>query len=244
MTTTAKITEFDFATGRVLAGKYEVIERLGKGWEGEVYRLRELATSIERAAKFFYPHRNVGDRTIKFHARKLARLAQCPILIRYYTHDQIRYRGHTVKFLVSELFEGEQLAHFIKRQPRKRLTPFEGLHLLHTLASGLEQIHEVGEYHGDLHDGNIMIQRRGIHFDVKLVDLYRWHGTAAENIREDVIDMIRVFYDAVGGKKVYASLPPEVKWICAGLKRSLITQRFRSAGDLRWHLEHMHWESM
>ena len=50
-----RIDEFEFARGRVLAGKYEVIERLGKGWEGEVYRLRELATGIERAAKFFDP---------------------------------------------------------------------------------------------------------------------------------------------------------------------------------------------
>ena len=219
-----RIDEFGFARGRVLAGKYEVLERLGKGWEGEVYRLREVATGVERAAKFFYPHRNIGDRTMKFHARKLARLSQCPILIRYFTHDQIKFRGHVVKFLVSELFEG--------------------LHLLHALAGGLEQIHEVGEYHGDLHDGNIMVQRSGIFFDVKLVDLYRWHGTATENIREDVCDVIRVFYDIVGGQRVYKTLPAEVKWICGGLKRSLILKRFRTAGDLRWHLEHMNWESL
>ena len=244
MSPSEHVTEFGFARGRVLAGKYEVLERLGKGWEGEVYRLREVATGVERAAKFFYPHRNIGDRTMKFHARKLARLSQCPILIRYFTHDQIKFRGHVVKFLVSELFEGEQLAQFIARQPRKRLTLFEGLHLLHALAGGLEQIHEVGEYHGDLHDGNIMVQRSGIFFDVKLVDLYRWHGTATENIREDVCDVIRVFYDVVGGQKVYKSLPPEVKWICGGLKRSLILKRFRTAGDLRWHLEHMHWETL
>lgn len=238
-----RIEQFDFARGRILAGKYEVIERLGKGWEGEVYRLGEVATGVERAAKFFYPHRNLGDRTMKFHARKLARLAHCPILIRYYTHDEIRYRGHVVKFLVSELFEGEQLEHLVQRQPRKRLSLFEGLHLLHALAGGLEQIHEVGEYHGDLHEGNIMVKRAGIDFDVKLVDLYRWHGSAGKNIREDVCDVIRVFYDAVGGQKHYRTLPPEVKWICAGLKRTLIVQRFRTAGDLRWHLEHMHWDS-
>lgn len=240
----ARINAFDFAPGRTLAGKYEVLEQLGHGWEGEVYRIRELATGIDRAAKFFYPHRNIGDRTIRFHARKLARLADCPILIRYFTHDQVRTRGHVVKFLVSELFEGEQLEHFVARQPRKRMTIFEGLHLLHSLAGGLEQVHEVGEYHGDLHLANIMVQRSGIDFHVKLIDMYRWHGTAGENIREDVCDVIRVFYDAIGGAKVYKSHPPEVKWICAGLKRSLILKRFRTAGDLRYHLETMEWESM
>lgn len=239
-----KIDAFDFVTGRTLGGKYEVIEQLGTGWEGEVYRIRELATGVERAAKFFYPHRNISDRTIKFHARKLARLATCPILINYHTHDQIRFRGHVVKFLVSELFEGEQLEQFVARQRKKKLTVFEGLHLLHTLAAGLEQIHEVGEYHGDLHPANIMVQRRGIDFDIKLIDMYRWHGSAGSNIREDVCDVIRVFYDAIGGRAAYAKHPPEVKWICAGLKRSLILKRFRTAGDLRWHLENMEWESM
>jgi len=240
----ARISAFDFTPGRNLGGKYEVIEQLGTGWEGEVYRISESATGIERAAKFFYPHRNIGDRTIKFHARKLARLSKCPILINYHTHDQIRFRGHLVKFLVSELFEGEQLAHFLNRQPRKRLTVFEGMHLLHALAGGLEQVHEVGEYHGDLHAANIMVQRRGINFDLKLIDMYRWHGTAGENIREDVCDVIRVFYDAIGGAKAYGAHPKEVKWICAGLKRSLILKRFRTAGDLRWHLENMEWETL
>lgn len=239
-----RIDEFAFQPGRVLANKYEVLERLGKGWEGEVYRIEEIATGIERAAKFFYPHRNLGDRTMKFHARKLARLSSCPILIRYVTHDQVVFRGHKVKFLVSELFEGEQLAHFLARQPKERLTFFEAMHLLHALAGGLEQIHEFGEYHGDLHHGNIMVQRSGIRFDVKLVDLYRWHGTANENIREDVFDMIRVFYDMIGGAKAYKTHPPEIKWICAGLKRSLIAKRFRTAGDLRYHLETMDWETM
>jgi hypothetical protein len=228
----------------VLAGKYEVLERLGKGWEGEVYRIEEITTGVERAAKFFYPHRNLKDSTMKFHARKLARLHQCPILIRYVTHEAVRFRGHTVKFLVSELFEGERLDHFLARQPKKRLSVYEGLHLLHALAGGLEQIHEVGEYHGDLHSGNIMVQRSGITFDVKLVDLYRWHGTAVENIREDVFDVIRVFYDLIGGQKAYAKHPPEVKWIVAGLKRTLIQRRFRTAGDLRYHLETMEWDSM
>ncbi|MFV2067521.1 MAG: hypothetical protein ACC645_11120, partial [Pirellulales bacterium] len=53
-----RINAFDFRPGRVLAGKYEVVSRLGAGWEGEVYMLREMPTGIERAAKFFFPHRN------------------------------------------------------------------------------------------------------------------------------------------------------------------------------------------
>ena len=45
------IQTFDLAPGRTLARKYEVVSRLGGGWEGEVYRIREKSTGIERAAK-------------------------------------------------------------------------------------------------------------------------------------------------------------------------------------------------
>ena len=37
-----------------------------------------------------------------------------------------------------------------------------------------------------------------------------------------MFDLIRIFYDAIGGAKHYRKQPPEVKAICCGLKRSLI----------------------
>ena len=49
-----RIEGFDFEPGEVFADKYEVLSLLGSGWEGEVYRVREMSTGVERAAKFFY----------------------------------------------------------------------------------------------------------------------------------------------------------------------------------------------
>lgn len=233
---------FDFSPGRKLANKYQVIELLGKGWEGEVYRVREIATGIDRAAKFFYPERNVGDKAITFYAKKMNKLRRCDILIPYLTHDQIQHQKKVVKFLVSEFVEGMILDDFLKKQPGKRLTPFEALHLLHKLAHGLEEVHELKDYHGDLHSGNIIISRHGISFDVKMIDIYRWHGPTRDNIIEDVYDIIRIFYDALGGQKQYSKQRPEIKAICCGLKRSLIRRKFRSAGQLRAYLENMEWE--
>ena len=40
----------------------------------------------------------------------------------------------------------------------------------------------------------------------------------------------------------YANLPPEIKKICCGLKKSLILQKFKTAGKLREYLENMEWE--
>lgn len=229
--------------GRLLARKYRVITLLGRGWEGEVYRVVELATGIERAAKLFYPLRDPRGRVSTWYARKLERLRRCPILIPYLTSESMVLRRQSVRMLVSELVEGEVLPLFLQRQPGGRLRPFEGLVLLHNLAVGLESIHALADYHGDLHAGNLIVRRRGINFDLRLVDAYRWSGPRRESMRDDVIDAIHVFYGALGGRRCYAGQPPEVKAICLGLKRSLILRRFPTAAHLRRHLETFEWQT-
>jgi len=236
------IDSFDIKPGRILARKYEVIEFLGAGWEGEVFLVREHPTDIERAVKLFYPHRNPRDRAANFYARKLHKLRHCPIVNQYHTRETITYRGFPITLLVSEFVEGELLSVFLSRIPGKRLTPFQGLHLLHALTTGIECIHLMKEYHGDLHTDNIIVQRYGLGFDLKLLDFYHCGPAKPENIHEDVVNLVKILYEAVGGRKHYKSQPQEIKAVCRGLKRSLILQKFRSAGQLREHLETLTWQ--
>ncbi|MEE8387649.1 MAG: protein kinase [Acidiferrobacterales bacterium] len=237
-----RIDTFALYPGRKLAGRYEVIQRLGAGWEGEVYLVRELATNIERAAKFFFPQHNPRDKAAQFFARKLHKLRHCPIVIQYFAQDSITHEGERVPFLISEFVQGELLSEFLQRQPGKRMSPFQAVHLLHALAKGMECIHQLGEYHGDLHTDNIIIQRFGLGFDLKLLDIYQWKAPRGANIREDVINMIHIFYGALGGQTHYARQPPVVKSICCGLKRNLIFKKFKRAGKLRTFLENLDWE--
>jgi tRNA A-37 threonylcarbamoyl transferase component Bud32 len=220
-----KIEAFHFQVGRVLAGKYEVERLLGSGWEGEVYKVVEGRTGIPRAAKLFFPHRNERDRAVK----------------QYHSFETVRHRGHHVACLISEYVEGELLEDLIERQPGGRLTPFEALHLVHDLSVGLEQIHQAREYHGDIHPSNVLVRRRGVSFDLKLVDFYRQPIPKAENIREDIVSVIHLLYQAVGGRRRYGSAPEIVKKICLGLRRDLITRKFPTAGHLRRHLESFAW---
>src|SRR5688572_18950140 len=129
------ITSFGFEPGRSLARKYQVLSKLGSGLEGEVYLLREEATGIERAAKFFFPHRNVGNRSINFYARKLHKLRECSALIQYHSQETIHHLGHDISFMISDYVEGEILYDFLAAQPQGRLDVFQGLHLLAAIAT-------------------------------------------------------------------------------------------------------------
>jgi serine/threonine protein kinase len=236
------VDSFDLAPGRVLARKYEVISLLGSGWEGEVYKIREHNTGIERAAKLFFPQRNLRNKTSSFYARKLHKLRHCPIIIQYYTEETIKFRGSWITVLVSEYVEGDLLSEFLKRQPGKRLNPFQAVHLLHALVVGIESVHRLREYHGDLHPENIIVSRYGLSFELKLLDMFYWKSPKRENIQDDICDLVRIFYDALGGASYYARQPDEVKSICLGLKRSLILEHFPTASHLRQHLETMQWQ--
>jgi tRNA A-37 threonylcarbamoyl transferase component Bud32 len=239
-----KARRFDFPPGRSVAGKYEIEEMLGSGWEGEVYRIVEKSTGIRRAAKFYYPHRDPTGKAAIAYARKLDALRHCPILLQYH-HQEIAYvRKRKVIVVISELVEGEKLSEFLKKQNRHRLSTFEALHVLYVLAKGIAPIHARGEYHGDIHDDNIMIRRQGIGFEVKLIDFFDLGRPNRSKIEKDVLNLIQVFLAIVGGQAHYAAQPKVVKDIIRGQKDSLILQRFSSAGDIQRHLETLQWNQV
>lgn len=226
----------------VLANRYEVEQKLGRGWEGEVYKIVELGTGIERAAKLFYPERNARNATARRYAVKLHKLRHCNILIQYVTQEVIELDGRRITMLVSEYVEGELLTRWLKHQRGGVLRPFEALHLLHAIAGGIADIHREREYHGDLHSDNIIVRRYGLGYDVKVIDLFHWNAPRRDNIGLDVLDLVRLLYDMLGGAARYRQQPPEIKSICRGLKSSLILARFRTAGHLCDYIESLEWD--
>ncbi len=236
-----KIDSFNISTGRQLAGKYQVAGKLGEGWEGEVYKVVEMSTGIERAAKVFFPHRNPGNRAAKAYALKLHKLRQCSLLIQYHTKEIFFYRRLPVTVLISEFVEGAPLSEFLRSLPGKRLSPYPALHLLYALTRGIEEIHLLNEYHGDIHTDNIIVNGFGLKFDLKLLDFYQHPAPKAVNIRDDLCGLIHVFHECLGGSKRYKKHPPIVKEICCGLKRSLILKKFKSVSHLRDFLETLQW---
>lgn len=236
-----RIEAFDFKPGRTLGGRYTVVEKLGAGWEGEVYKVQEVHTGIWRAAKLFYPQRNNKLKVSTRYAKKLNKLASCPIVMNYHSQEVLPIKGHKIACLVSEFIEGEILSEFVKRHRGGRIGVFQALHLLYALALGVESIHINGEYHGDLHLDNIIIKRAGLGFDLKVIDMHHWGDSKKDNRDEDIIKMIHMFYECLGGQKTYKGHPQEIKDIIKGLKRGLILQEFKTVSHLRVHLETLNW---
>jgi len=236
-----RVTSYELQPGRRIGQPYVVVQLLGSGVEGEVYQILETDTGIYRAAKLYFPHCNPTGRTSRWLARKLDKLRHCPIVLQYQHIQEIQIARQKVLCLVSELAPGTMLEDWIARQRGGRLAPYAALHLFYRLVRGLETVHAVGEYHGDVHSQNIMVQPIGIGFHLKLIDFYNWGPHTRGKQREDIVDAITVFHEILGGKRHYARQGPEVRHICAGLQATRILKRFPTMSALRNHLETFEW---
>jgi len=234
-----KPTPFRFEPGKIVGGKYVVERFLGSGYEGEVYAIVERATDIRRAAKFYYRERDPLRTNAIAYARKLDALRHCPILLQYLHQEVVRVKRLPVTVVISELVEGVKLSEFLVVE--KPLSTFEALHVLYVLVKGIAPIHARGEYHGDVHDENIMIRRRGIGFELKLLDFFDLGKPGKSKIHKDVLNIVEVFHTIIGGRETYSERPQVVKDIIRGLKDTLILERFQSAGDIQRHLETLDW---
>lgn len=236
-----KVKSFELQPGRRIGQPYEVVQLLGSGVEGEVYQIQESGTGIYRAVKLYFPHRNPTGRAALWLARKLNKLRYCPIVLQYHHTQELQISRYKILCLISEFSPGLMLEQWIAGQRGGRLQPFTALHLLYHLVRGLEAVHAVNEYHADVHSQNIMVQPRGIGFDLKLIDFYNWGRRTRYKQNQDVFDAVRIFHEALGGRRFYAGQSPEVRYICAGLQKTRILQRFPTMSALRNHLENFEW---
>ncbi|MEZ6019358.1 MAG: lipopolysaccharide kinase InaA family protein [Planctomycetota bacterium] len=211
--------------------------RLGGGSEGEVYRIRDQNTGIQRAAKIYFPHRDPKQTLTAQHALKLNQLRDCDLVLQYLHTQEVRIGEYRTMAMISELCEGEPLQRWIERHRNSRVGDFVALTVLHRLVVGLEQIHNSGQYHSDVHTENILIEPSGIDFRLKLIDFYEWGKPTRAKKQQDILQAARVLYDMLGGRRFYKQALPESRYICAGLRSDLILQRFPDAGALRHYLE-------
>ncbi|HEY8849134.1 MAG TPA: serine/threonine-protein kinase [Thermoanaerobaculia bacterium] len=150
-------------------GKYRIVERLGAGGMGEVYKVEHTFLGVTRVVKVIRPQ--ISD-TEDAHERFLreARLAtkvQHPNVATLHDFSALPDGSH---YMVWEFIDGENLAQLIRR--RGVLPPRYALRLAIQTLNGLEAIHRAGIVHRDISPENLMITRDDQGNErVKIIDL-------------------------------------------------------------------------
>jgi len=152
----------DLATGTLVASKYRILDKLGAGGMGEVYRAEDISLNRQVAIKVL-PDIFASDpeRLARFQreARVLASLNH-PNIAAIYGVEEVDGK----RFLILELVEGETLAERLSKGP---LSLEETLDVCRQVAEGLEGAHEKIIIHRDLKPSNIKITPEG---KVKILD--------------------------------------------------------------------------
>jgi len=159
--------------GKLFAGRYEVIEELGRGGMGSVYRVEDKKVNEEIALKLINPEiaqdRKIIDRFS--HELKVARQISHRNVCRMYDFGE----AEGSHFITMEYVQGEDLRSLLKRI--SRLPEDKALAIARQVAEGLAEAHHLGIIHRDLKPGNIMVDREG---NAKVMDFGIARSTKAK----------------------------------------------------------------
>jgi eukaryotic-like serine/threonine-protein kinase len=145
------------AAGQTFAGRYQVIEDLGKGGMGRVYKVYDTEVREKMALKLLNPEIASDERTIERFRNEL-RLART-IAHRNVCRTYDLGREGSTYFITMEYVPGEDLKGLIHRIGA--LPVGKALSLARQICEGLEEAHRAGVVHRDLKPQNIMIDRDG-----------------------------------------------------------------------------------
>ena len=83
--------------------------------------------------------------------------------------------------------------------------------------------------------------RRGVFFQLRTIDFHEWGRSAAVERRADILAIVRLLYDLIGGRSHYKTQPQAIRDVCMGLRSDLILNKFPTIFHLRAHLETFEW---
>jgi serine/threonine-protein kinase len=179
-------------------GQYTLVEKLGEGGMGEVYRARHALLRRPTAVKLLPPEKSSEGARARFE-REVQLTAS---LVHPNTVTIFDY-GHTpggVFYYVMEYLEGGDLEEVVAAAGP--LPPARVVHILAQVAAGLAEAHEIGLIHRDVKPANIFLLGKGPVADVaKLLDF----GLVRELDRGSTSGLTRT--DTVMGTPLY--LAPE-----------------------------------
>jgi serine/threonine protein kinase/tetratricopeptide (TPR) repeat protein len=156
-TETLEAPKEELTTGSLFARRYQIIEELGKGGMGKVYKAFDREISEKIAIKLLKPEIATNKRTIERFRNelKLARKIRHKNVCQMY--DLNKEEGNY--YITMQYVSGEDLKSFIRRS--RQLTIGTAISIAKQICGGLIEAHKLGVIHRDLKPQNIMIDREG-----------------------------------------------------------------------------------
>jgi serine/threonine protein kinase/tetratricopeptide (TPR) repeat protein len=147
----------ELTTGSTFAGRYQIIEELGKGGMGRVYKVYDTKIKEKVALKLIKPEIASDRETVERFANeiKLARRIRQKNICGMYDLGE----AEGAHFITMEFVAGEDLKSMIRMSGE--LSPATAIHLASEICQGLVEAHRLGVIHRDLKPQNIMIDREG-----------------------------------------------------------------------------------
>lgn len=144
-------------------GRYEILDKLGEGAMGIVYRAKDSALGRVVALKVLSSEFGVEDELHKRFEREAEAIGRLnhPNIVQVYDLGEADGR----LYMAMELLEGEDLRHLIER--RVEIALADRVRILHEICDGLGYAHSRGVVHRDIKPANILVTSSG---RVKILD--------------------------------------------------------------------------
>jgi serine/threonine-protein kinase len=161
--TNEEFESVQFVAGQILGERYRIVDRLGEGGMGCVYRAEDMVLGQTVALKFLHPHFAQNPAAVaRFRDEvRLARRVTHPNICRVYDLGRI----DDAEFLSMEYVDGENLHALLRRIGRLPID--KALDIARQMCAGLAAAHGNGILHRDLKPANIMLDGRG---NVRITD--------------------------------------------------------------------------
>jgi tetratricopeptide (TPR) repeat protein/predicted Ser/Thr protein kinase len=145
------------AVGTVLANRYEILQTLGQGGMGAVYKVHDRELDRYAALKTIRPE-------LASYPEMLQRFKQELILARQVAHRNVVRlydisEDGGVKFITMEYIDGEDFRSILRREGK--FTPEAAIEIIRQICYALEAAHAEGVIHRDLKPQNILRDKQG-----------------------------------------------------------------------------------